>query len=107
MTLKNDPKFEEKLTFCLKNDMNNFANFNSSSGKSENLHFNGTLIETSCVVKNDLWFQNIHRKFGEFSQYLKVILDKSSVYNVLAEGMYFLDNCSPLNFNFSDFSLLV
>ena len=39
MTLKGDPNFEETLTFCLKNDMRNLANFNASSGKCENLHF--------------------------------------------------------------------
>ena len=43
MTLKKDPNFEEKLTFCLKNDMRNLVNFNPSSGKSENLHFDGLL----------------------------------------------------------------
>ena len=36
---------------------------------------------------------------------LKVMLDKSSEYNVLAEGMYFLDK-SPSNFNFLDFHCL-
>ena len=39
MTLKNDEKFEEKLTFGSKNDMTNLVNFNASSGKSENFHF--------------------------------------------------------------------
>ena len=39
MTLKNNPHFEEKMTFCLKNGMRNFVNFNPSSGKSKNLHF--------------------------------------------------------------------
>ena len=34
MTLKKDPNFEEKLTFCLKNDMRNLVNFNASCGKS-------------------------------------------------------------------------
>ena len=62
---------------------------------------------TSCVMKNDLWFQKWHKEFGEFLQQLKVILDKSSIYNVLAEGMYFFDNCSPFTFNFSDLPLLV
>ena len=68
MTLKSDPNFAEKLTFCLKNDMRNFVNFNVSKGKSENLHFDGLLssrvcnvcpkkIQRSCGVKNDLWFQ--------------------------------------------------
>ena len=28
-----------------------------------------------------------------FTQVIKVMLDKSSVYNVLAEGMHFLDKC--------------
>ena len=68
MTLEKDPNFEEKLTFCSKNDMRNWVNFNPSSGKSENLHFDGLLlykvcnvrakkIDRSCVVKNNLWFQ--------------------------------------------------
>ena len=41
MILKSDPNFEGKLTFCLKNNMTNLVNFNASSGKSENLHFDG------------------------------------------------------------------
>ena len=44
MTLKKDPNFEKKLTFCLKNDMRNLVNFNTSSEKSENLHFDGLLL---------------------------------------------------------------
>ena len=44
MTLKKYPNFEEKLTFCLKNDMRNLVNFNPNSGKSENLHFDGLLL---------------------------------------------------------------
>ena len=67
MTLKSDPNFEEELTFCLKNDMRNLMNFNSSSEKSENLLFGGIflskvcnvqakIIQTSSDVKNDLWF---------------------------------------------------
>ena len=39
MTIKSDAKFEEKLTLGSKNDMKNLLNFNVSSGKSENLHF--------------------------------------------------------------------
>ena len=64
MTLKSDPNFEEKLDFCLKNDMKNLVNFKSSSGKSKNLRFDGLLLlkvyndsikkaQTKCVVKND------------------------------------------------------
>ena len=41
MTLKNDPNFQEKLAFCLKSDLRNLVNFNSSIGKCENLHFHG------------------------------------------------------------------
>ena len=44
MTLKSDPNFEEKLTFCLKNDMRNLVKFNTSREKSENLHFDGLLL---------------------------------------------------------------
>ena len=35
------------------------------------------------------------------------MLDKSSVYNALAEGMYVLDENGPSNFNFLDFPLFV
>ena len=44
ITLKSDPNFEEKLTFCLKNNMRNLLNFNASCGKSENLHFDVLLL---------------------------------------------------------------
>ena len=37
MTLNSDPKFKEKLTFCLKNEMRYLMNFNLSSEKFENL----------------------------------------------------------------------
>ena len=50
MTLKSDPNFEEKLTFCLKNDMRNLMNFNLSSEKSENLHFDGMFLSKACNV---------------------------------------------------------
>ena len=39
MTLKSDVKFEEKLTLSSKNYMRDLVNFNASSGKSDNLHF--------------------------------------------------------------------
>ena len=41
MTLKGDAKFKRKLTRGLKNDTRNSVNFNTSSRKSENLHFTG------------------------------------------------------------------
>ena len=39
MRVESDAKFEEKLALGFKNDMINLVNFNASSGKSENLHF--------------------------------------------------------------------
>ena len=44
MTLKNDVKFKEKLTLGSKNDLRSLVNFNASSGKSENLHFDVMLL---------------------------------------------------------------
>ena len=44
ITLKSDAKFEEILTRSSKNDMMNLANFNATSGKSENLHFDVLLL---------------------------------------------------------------
>ena len=44
MTLKNDAKFEEKLTLGSKNDIRNLVNFDASSGKPENFHFDRLLL---------------------------------------------------------------
>ena len=44
LKLKSGAKFEERLTLGSKNDTRNLVNFNTSSGKSENLHFNGLLL---------------------------------------------------------------
>ena len=44
MELKNGPNFEVKMTFYLKNDTSNLVKFNLSSGKSENLHFDGLVL---------------------------------------------------------------
>ena len=49
MILKNDAKFEEKLTF-LKNDVRNLVNFKTIKGKSENMHFDGLLLLKVCFV---------------------------------------------------------
>ena len=68
---------KKSLTFCLKNDTRNLANFNASSGKSENLRFDGLLlskvcnvwakkIQRCCVVKTELWFQNDIRNLVNF-----------------------------------------
>ena len=50
MTLKRDPNFEEKLTFCLKNDMRNLVNFIPSFRKSENLPFDGLFLSMAYKV---------------------------------------------------------
>ena len=44
MTLKGDAKFKGKLNRGLKNDIRNLVNFHASSGKSENLHFDGLFL---------------------------------------------------------------
>ena len=75
--MNTDPTFKEKPTFYLKNDMRNLMDFNLSNEESENLHFDGIFLSkvcnvwdkilyTSCVVKNDLWFQKWYKEFGEF-----------------------------------------
>ena len=46
MTLKSDARFEEKLTIVMKN----LVNFNVSSGKSENFHFNVLLLSIAYKV---------------------------------------------------------
>ena len=105
MILKSNPNFEEKLFFCLKIDMKNLVNFNRRNGKSEYLYFDGLLLlkvcnvwakklQRSCVTKNGSLFQKWHNEFGQ------QVVDKSSVYIVLAEGMYFLNKGSLSNFNF-------
>ena len=50
MKLKSDAKFEEKLTLGFKNDMRNLVNFNASSGKSGNLHFDVLLLPIAYKV---------------------------------------------------------
>ena len=50
MTLRNDAKFEEKLTLFSKNDMGDLVIFNESSGKSENLHFDVLLFSRVYFV---------------------------------------------------------
>ena len=43
-TLKNDTKFEEESTCQFKIDMRNLTHFDPSTRKSQNLHFNGLLL---------------------------------------------------------------
>ena len=44
MTVMSNAKFEEKLALGSKNDMTNLVNFNMSSGKFENFHFDEVLL---------------------------------------------------------------
>ena len=50
MTLKSDAKFEEKLTVGSKNIIRRLVNFNASSGKTENLHFDVLLLSIAYNV---------------------------------------------------------
>ena len=43
-TMKNDPKFEKELTCRFKIDMSNLTNFDLSTRKSQNFHFNGLFL---------------------------------------------------------------
>ena len=51
MTLKSDSKFKEKLTLSSKNYMRKFVNFNASSDKTENLHFDVLSIAYKVSAK--------------------------------------------------------
>ena len=57
MTLKNDAKFEEKLTCSLENDMRNLANFYQSTWKCQSWEFDGILLSK---VEN-AWAKNLQR----------------------------------------------
>ena len=50
MALKSNTEFEEKLTLGSKNDMKNLVNFNESSGKSEDLHFEVLVLSKVYAV---------------------------------------------------------
>ena len=49
MRVESDAKFEEKLALGFKNDMMNLVNFNASSGKSENSHFDVLLLSIAYI----------------------------------------------------------
>ena len=59
MALKSDVKFEEKLTLLSKNEMRNLVNFNASSGKSDNLHFDMLLSSRLYYV----WAKKVQRSY--------------------------------------------
>ena len=51
MSLKSDGKFEEKLTFCLENDMRNFANFHQCIRKCQNWNFGKILLSKTINIQ--------------------------------------------------------
>ena len=53
MTLKVDEIFKEKLTGGLKNDIGNLINIHAASHKSENLHFDGTVLSKAYKVLDE------------------------------------------------------
>ena len=73
--------WKKQLTLGSKNDMRNLEDFNGSSGKSENLHFDVLLspiaYKVQCnylswhwrviqTLKTDFLFEKQHDEFGEF-----------------------------------------
>ena len=59
MTLKSHAKFEEKLTFGLKNDMKNLENFHQNTWERENWYFHGILL---LNVEN-AWAKNLQGSY--------------------------------------------
>ena len=57
MALKSNAEFDEKLTLGSKNDMKNLVNFNESSGKPEDLHFDVLLLSKVYAV----WDKEVQR----------------------------------------------
>ena len=59
MALTSNAKLEEKLALDSKNDVRNLVNFNASSGKSENLHFDVLLLSKVYYV----WAKKVQRSY--------------------------------------------
>ena len=59
MTMNNDSKFGKKLTYQFKIDMRNLTNFDPSTWKSQNLHFNGLLLTKVYKV----WAWKVQRSY--------------------------------------------
>ena len=51
MTQESPAKFEENCLLVPKNDMMNLVNFNASSDKSENLHFDVLLLSIAYKIQ--------------------------------------------------------
>ena len=86
ITLENDAKFEDELTFTLKNDMRNLANFDPTLKTFKIFILMGSFCPKYIIFevtkyrrvmrlftgnqckfwkKNDLWFHKWHEEFGE------------------------------------------
>ena len=60
--MKSDPKFEEKLTCGLENDMRNLADFRQNTWKCQNWDFDGILLPK---VEN-AWAKNLQRIYVQW-----------------------------------------
>ena len=60
MTLEIDAKLEGKLAHGFKNGMTNLVNFNASSGKSENLHFDLLLLSIAYIK---FWLKKVQKSY--------------------------------------------
>ena len=58
MTLKSDPKFEEKPTRGLKNDMRNLAKFQQSTQKCQNWDFDGIFLSELHIYRGVICHDN-------------------------------------------------
>ena len=59
MTLKSAAKFQENVSLGFKTEMRNLVNFNESSGKLENFHFDVLLLAKVYYV----WAEKIQRSY--------------------------------------------
>ena len=84
MTMKNNAKFEEELTFHFKSDMRNLSNFDSSTQKSKKMLFNWLLwpkyimFELRKVQRSYVWWhwrlmQNLKEKWLVLSKMIWII----------------------------------
>ena len=132
MTLKSNVKLEEKLTLGSKNGMRSLVNFNASSGKSKNLHFDVVLllpiayeISTKIYRKDYLswhwkkikalkknWLFVWKMTWGIWWTLMQAVegrktLNLMDLFCRKYGRNVFLDKSTSSNFNFLDFPLLV
>ena len=91
-------KFEEKLTVGSKNDMRHMVNFNVSSGKSEDLHFD--VLHFSIV--NKVPAKKVQKNFQKFQTLKKNwLFDWNTTWEIwwtLIQAVELLKMCSLMNF---------